>query len=104
MPKPYAKSFYASKQWREMREYVFKRDGYLCCLCGRPATEVHHVRRITPDNINDVRVTVNADNLESLCSECHKRIHETDRHAHLREAGWRYDADGMPYPPGNYKK
>lgn len=37
-----------------------------------PAEEVHLKKELTPDNINDISVTVNPDNLISLCGDCHK--------------------------------
>ena len=56
------------------------RDAWLCQDClkrGRytPAEEVHHIRELTPDNINDPEVTLNPGNLVSLCRECHKQRH-----------------------------
>jgi hypothetical protein len=32
-----------TKQWRELRETVFKRDGYKCLLCGEKANTCHHL-------------------------------------------------------------
>ena len=80
--KPYAAAFYHSRQWQELRDVILKRDAYLCRDCliqGRiqPAEEVHHVQEITPQNIHDPAVTLNADNLISLCRECHRKRHGT---------------------------
>lgn len=56
------------------------RDSFLCQDClseGRytPAEEVHHIEPLTPENINSPSVSLNPDNLISLCRECHKKRH-----------------------------
>lgn len=78
--KDFAKSFYKSKAWQRIRNNVMQRDHHLCVDCMRkgkytPAEEVHHIIEITPDNINDPQITLNEENLVSLCKECHKRRH-----------------------------
>lgn len=78
--KDWAKWFYSSQQWQNCREYVKKRDSYLCqdCLAKGlivPAEEVHHIIPLTPENIMDPSVTLNENNLISLCRECHKARH-----------------------------
>lgn len=35
----------------------------------------HHKVYITPTNINDPNITLNWDNLEALCQECHNKEH-----------------------------
>lgn len=71
----FAKKFYLSTQWREMREAIFKRDFGLCVRCGKPGEIVHHKIHLTPNNINDPYITLNADNLELLCRDCHAIEH-----------------------------
>ena len=87
----FAKEFYQSKAWRETRAYVFKRDFGLCVRCGKPGEIVHHKRYLTPDNIDDPSVSLNEDNLETLCRECHTLEHEgelpTDRALTFDENG-----------------
>lgn len=78
MAREFSKSFYKSKEWLMTRETVLKRDNYLCVKCGRPAEEVHHIIHLTPKNINDVAITMNPDNLASLCRDCHFKTHEED--------------------------
>ncbi|MBR2775784.1 MAG: HNH endonuclease [Prevotella sp.] len=78
--KDFARSFYKSKEWKALRDNIMKRDGWLCQDClskGKytPAEEVHHITEITPDNINDPSITLNPDNLVSLCRECHRTRH-----------------------------
>lgn len=76
MARAFAKAFYNSAVWKEVRESILKRDRYMCQMagCHNPAEEVHHKKELTPDNINDTSITVNPDNLISLCGECHKAI------------------------------
>lgn len=57
--------------------------GGLCERCLKkglivPGEIVHHKIHITPDNVNDPAVTLNPDNLELLCRDCHAEEH-TDR-------------------------
>ena len=78
--KEWARFFYNSQQWHNMRNYVMKRDAYLCqdCLAkGKqtPAEEVHHITPLNPQNIMDPSVTLNENNLVALCRECHKARH-----------------------------
>lgn len=72
----FARQFYHSKEWIKTREYILKRDKYLCVMCGNPAQEVHHLEHISPKNIDDPRITMNPDNLVSLCRDCHFNMHK----------------------------
>ena len=78
--KDWAAFFYKSQQWKHCRAYIIKRDKGLCQDClskGRltPAEEVHHITPLTPENIIDPSITLNEENLISLCRECHKARH-----------------------------
>lgn len=105
MAKEYAKAFYNSKAWQQAREMALMRDRYMCQCdgCTNVAEEVHHKIEITEKNINDVKVTLNQDNLISLCSECHKRI---TKEAHRKQKkilqAITFDEKGYPIaiPPG----
>lgn len=97
MAQPFAKPFYKSKKWQRVRDYVFKRDNGLCQDClqaGRitPGLEVHHLVPLTAANINDADIALNPDKLVTLCYDCHKKRHHSDRSA-LTE-GYRFDSDG----------
>lgn len=86
MAKPWAKPFYRSKQWRGVREYIIKRDNYLCQFCGLPAKEVHYVTHLNPTNIYDptvpsdiasgnsttLNLTINVRTTQKLDSFCNK--------------------------------
>ncbi|NCD04458.1 MAG: HNH endonuclease, partial [Clostridia bacterium] len=71
MARPFAKPFYRSKEWEKVRQYVIRRDKYLCQKCGSPAEEVHHKIHLSPENINDPEIALSPDNLVSLCRDCH---------------------------------
>lgn len=76
----WAKFFYKSKQWQRVRDYVMKRDQWLCQDCLKkgkyvPAEEVHHIIPLQPENITDPSITLNENNLVALCRECHKARH-----------------------------
>lgn len=86
MAREFAKSFYSSEEWKTEREYILKRDNYLCVKCGAPAEEVHHKIHLTPQNINDASISLNPDNLISLCKDCHFAEHKIDKARGIREA------------------
>ena len=78
------------------------RDNYLCVKCGVPAEEVHHKEHLTPENIGDVSVTLNPDNLISLCRDCHFEEHRGE-HAKGRmnneKDEYEFDEDGYLVKP-----
>ena len=37
---------------------------------------VHHKTPISPDNINDANITLNWNNLQLVCRDCHAKIHD----------------------------
>lgn len=78
--KKFAEKLYKSTAWQQVRDAAWRRDRCLCQDClkrGRvvPAEEVHHIIPVTADNIDDATVTLNLNNLVSLCKECHKARH-----------------------------
>ena len=94
--KEYSRKFYNSTAWRKcQKSYLSSVDG-LCERCKaqgkvQPADIVHHKTYITPENINDANITLNWDNLEALCQDCHnKEHHGADQVAE----GLMFDANG----------
>ena len=69
--KAFAKAFYESAAWRRTRAYILKRDAGLCVRCGAPGCIVHHKTELTPRNIDDPMITLNEDNLETVCRTLH---------------------------------
>lgn len=79
MAKEFAKKFYNSKHWQSARENALMRDNYLCCRCGEPAEEVHHITRLNASNISNPLISININNLECLCRSCHFDEHNKER-------------------------
>lgn len=73
--KEYAKGFYKSKAWKQASRLYMMQHNYICERCGGVATICHHRRYITPANIGDLSITLNPDNLECLCQDCHNKEH-----------------------------
>lgn len=80
MAKDFSKKFYSNNIWKQCRaSYIAKVNG-ICERCKTnghitPGMIVHHINEITPQNINDPSITLNHDNLEYVCMECHNKIH-----------------------------
>jgi len=59
-----------AEAYRNLRQQVLERDGWRCQLCGSMAgVEVHHIQRRSQTGEDS------EENLISLCSACHRRIH-----------------------------
>ncbi len=102
--KEYAKKFYKSSAWIKCREaYINSLANKMCNRCNRnPGKIVHHKTAITIDNINNPMVTLNFDNLEYLCQECHNQEHNSM--ISCTKEGLRFDAEGnliKNIPPRN---
>lgn len=87
----FAKGFYHSPEWRRCRDAYFISQHGICERCGGPGKIVHHIEYITPENINDPNVTLNWDNLELLCQDCHNREHHEGK---LVAKGLMFDENG----------
>lgn len=79
----FARKFYKSQAWKQCRASYIKSVGGLCERCYRnglvrPAVMVHHKVYITPQNVNNPDVTLNWNNLEALCTDCHAAEHAKD--------------------------
>ncbi len=96
MAREFAKKFYKSKSWLKVREAVMQRDHYLCVRCGEVGQEVHHKEWIKPENINDPNITLNMNNLVTLCKDCHHKEHERNQFTKhdVLEEGLMFDVDG----------
>ena len=71
----FAKRFYKSAAWKKCRLSYVDRVHGLCERCGSGGKIVHHKVYLNEKNINDNWVTLNHDNLELLCHDCHNREH-----------------------------
>ena len=63
-----------SKEYKEWRLAVFKRDNYKCCCCNKTGKKLnaHHIKRWS--EYPSLRYDI--DNGITLCESCHKAIHK----------------------------
>ena len=96
MSKEFARAFYDSKAWKQMREFYREYVHGLCEVCGNPGEIVHHIRPLTPENIDDPSVTLGMNNLQLLCRSCHKGKHsdQNGREYFFDEFGEVHPTDG----------
>lgn len=78
--KEYAATFYKSQAWAKCRAAYAASVGGLCERCAaagqiKAGEIVHHKIHITPENINNPEITLNWDNLELVCRDCHAALH-----------------------------
>lgn len=80
MPLDPIHAFYCRKDYLGLAQACKIKSGGVCAKCGgvfdiselRP----HHKVELTLDNIDDVNVTLNPDNIEVLCHDCHNAAHK----------------------------
>ena len=87
----YSDAFYHSTPWKKLRLHVCESRHWTCEECGCYGDQVHHIEEITPDNINDPMVTLNEENLQLLCEECHNAKRKKCKDVN---EGLRFDKDG----------
>ena len=75
-------NFYKSKQWYIARTVKTQNAQGKCERCGGVGEEVHHKIRLTVDNFDDVLISLNQENLEHLCRECHNKEHGRFQKSH----------------------
>lgn len=73
-------SFYKSKEWKICRQAYLSSVGGLCERCkaqGRivSAEIVHHKIHLTEENYHNPEISMNFENLEALCQDCHNKEH-----------------------------
>lgn len=91
MAKPYARKFYSSKRWRDCRNGYMASVHYICERCGGLAEICHHIEHITPENIHNDFITLNWDNLEACCRDCHAKEHNG---GFVTQRGLTFDSNG----------
>lgn len=85
--------FYRSGAWQKCRAAFIKAGHQDCARCLakgliQPTEQVHHIIRLTPDNVRNPAIALNFKNLEGLCENCHKIEHgketlRTDANGHV---------------------
>jgi 5-methylcytosine-specific restriction endonuclease McrA len=101
---PVLQKFRNSRKWRNTAAAYAKSKCYICEKCGnkninpniRPITrqlQVHHKIPITPQNVDDLNISLNWDNFQLLCTICHnaERYGEKD----VVAPGLEFDEHGM---------
>ena len=80
--------FYHSKSWSRKRQYILRRDSYLCQECKRhgKTTEAKVVHHIFPLDTNPEYKLLN-ENLISVCHPCHNSYHNRFNNAELTAIG-----------------
>lgn len=83
--------FYRSREWRELRAYVLKRDP-TCRTpgCGKPSVAVDHIVQRAKGGAD------HPSNLRGLCIPCHNQ-----RRQGGEPRAW-CDAEGRPRQPGHW--
>lgn len=79
--KDFAARLYNSTAWKNCRREYAKSKGNLCEVClskgiYKGGEIVHHRVILTPENVDDPNVTLNWDNLQLVCRDCHATIHD----------------------------
>lgn len=69
-----------------------KSKHWLCERCGGAAKIAHHKTWLNKDNINNPDITLNWDNLEALCQDCHNKEHNSNKEA--VQEGLMFDENG----------
>lgn len=88
MARDFARGFYTSKEWRQTSRAFMQSKRYVCERCGGAGEICHHKIYLNPRNITNPYITLNWDNLECLCQECHNKEHMLKRDICLfNEAG-----------------
>jgi len=69
-------------EWKNIQELIFERDGYKCSQCNlNNNIVVHHIVHKSD------RGSDNEDNLITLCSKCHSKVHNEYINQHLIKKG-----------------
>lgn len=66
--------FYTYSEYQTFREYVLKRDNYICQYCGKLAVHIHHER---PQKIEPF-FSLDPDLAWSTCEKCHYKYGHRD--------------------------
>lgn len=94
--KEWAEWFYKSTEWQKTRKAYMLFRHNLCERCGEPAKIVHHKKTITRANVHDPNITLNWDNFEALCQDCHNKEHHAAKKNTKR---YLFDENGNVIPP-----
>mgnify|MGYP001184534632 FL=1 len=82
------KQFYTGKPWRDLSHTLKIQRGGKCERCGFTVVEKsdwvkligHHKIELTEANISDPNISLNPDNVEIVCIDCHNKSHRRFGH------------------------
>lgn len=95
--------FYNSKEWRALRLAIIndrtnKEDGVLYCQhSGKPLIKsydivLHHIKPLTPANVNDASIALNPENIMIVSQASHNEIHSRFGYTTQRKVYYVYGA------------
>jgi hypothetical protein len=80
------KNFYASEAWIKFRqvtinELILIHKKIICEHCGKEIIDpvdiiLHHIKELTPENVQDSLISLNRENIMVVHHECHNKIHK----------------------------
>lgn len=83
MPAPSKKrdKFYHSTAWKKCRQAKVQQARGICERCGKAGWEVHHIKPLTDENIDDPNISLSLENLMLLCTVCHNKMRDDEAKA-----------------------
>lgn len=84
------KTFYSSDKWRTFRMNLILERGNKCEHCGSNIARSidiigHHKIELTPENVQDHSISLNPDQVELICSDCHNMEHKRFGYQYIKE-------------------
>lgn len=81
MAEEFARKLYVSDAWRCFRHNLIQERGPVCERCFKVMTDTskligHHKIALTPQNIDNLSVTLSKDNVDLVCFDCHNKEHQ----------------------------
>ena len=72
--------FYCSRSWRDLAYTLKVKANGKCYRCGETLLDFskligHHKTELNENNINDIQVSLNPNNIEIICHDCHNKEH-----------------------------
>lgn len=86
-------AFYNSSAWKKTRKAYKLYRMNTCERCNGIGYFVHHKIYLNAKNIHNPNITLNFDNLELLCKDCHNKEHFKE------DIGYEFDEEGQLRPP-----
>lgn len=82
-----AVSFYHSKQWQKVRDYVYARDLATCQSCGNVVQDRKIIDHIKPRALCSPQEALDSSNLWTLCYRCHFRKTKLEKLISAKQGG-----------------